>query len=178
MFKLRNVYILCTKWANFKFDACYISQNSWDGACLPWCCIFSSFQNSLKPSGNRGYEFLEFGCWNLFPFLPDVGFHLPKSSWSSLMYFSTNDEANVLYRWNIWTVCQFSTQTLLLWSHAVVIATQGLPWNRFRLEGSLFCSKNLIYLSAFIVPFQTCKLPIPYELIHPHTIRDTEVLLN
>ncbi len=39
------------------------------GACLPWCSISSSFQNSLKMSGHRGYEFLEFWCWNLVPFL-------------------------------------------------------------------------------------------------------------
>ncbi len=54
------------------------------GACLPWCSIFSSFQNSLKTSGHRGYGFLEFWCWNLVPFLPDIGFQLLKSSWSSL----------------------------------------------------------------------------------------------
>ncbi len=29
-------------------------------ACLPWCSISSSFQNNLKTSGHRGYEFLEF----------------------------------------------------------------------------------------------------------------------
>ncbi len=56
------------------------------GACLPWCSISSSFQNSLKTFGHRGYEFLEFGCWNLVPFLPDIGFQLLKSSWSSLTY--------------------------------------------------------------------------------------------
>ncbi len=78
---------------------------------------------------------------------------------------------------------QFSTRTLLLWSHAVVIAavcgfalscwnTQGLPWNRHRVEGSICCSKTFTYLSAFIVPSKTCKLLIPYALMHPHTIRD------
>ncbi len=78
---------------------------------------------------------------------------------------------------------QFSTQTLLLWSHAVVIAAvcgfvlscwnrQGLPWNGRRLEGSICCSKTFIYLSAFTVPSKTCKLPIPYAFMHPHTIRD------
>ncbi len=46
------------------------------GACLPWCSISSSFQNSLKTSGHQGYEFLEFLCWNLVPFLPDIGFQL------------------------------------------------------------------------------------------------------
>ncbi len=30
------------------------------GACLPWCSISSSFQNSLKMSGHRRYAFLEF----------------------------------------------------------------------------------------------------------------------
>ncbi len=68
---------------------------------------------------------------------------------------------------------KFITQTLLLQSHAVVIAavcgfalscwnTQGLSWNRCRLEGSICCSKTFIYLSAFIVPYKTCKVPIPY----------------
>ncbi len=66
------------------------------GACLPWCSISSSFQNSLKTSGHQGYEFLEF--WYLVPFLPDIGFQLQKSSWSSLTYFSFNDVSNVLYR--------------------------------------------------------------------------------
>ncbi len=70
------------------------------GACLPWCSISSSFQNSLKTSGHRGNEFR---CWNLVPFLPDIGFQLLKSLWSSLTYFSFNDAPNVLYRWKIWT---------------------------------------------------------------------------
>ncbi len=72
------------------------------GACLPWYSISSSFQNSLKTSGHRGYEFLEFWCWNLVPFLPDIGFQLLKSLWSSLTYFLFNDAPNVLYRRKIW----------------------------------------------------------------------------
>ncbi len=71
---------------------------------------------------------------------------------------------------------QFSTRTLLLWSHAVVIAAVcGFAlscWNTRRLEGSICYSKTFIYLSAFIVPSKTCKLPIPYAHMHPHTIRD------
>ncbi len=154
------------------------------GACLTWCSISSSFQNSLNKSGHRGYEFLEFCCWNLVPFLPDIGFQLLKSSWSSLKYFLFNNAPNVLYRWKIWTAGRLiQHRTLILRSHAVVMAavcgfalscwnTQGLPWNRRRLEGSICCSKTFIYLSAFIVPSKTCKLPIPYALMHPHTIRD------
>ncbi len=56
------------------------------GACLPWCSI-SSFQNSLKTSGHRGFEFLEFWWWNLVPFLPDIGFQMLQSFWSPLTYF-------------------------------------------------------------------------------------------
>ncbi len=72
---------------------------------------------------------------------------------------------------------QFSTRTLLLWSHAVVIAAVcGFAlscWNRCSLEGSIYCSKTFILnLSAFIVPSKTYKLPIPYALLHPHTIID------
>ncbi len=68
------------------------------GTCLPWCSISSSFQNSLKTSGHRGYEFLEFWCWILVPFLPGISFQLLKSLWSSLTYFLFNDVPNVLYR--------------------------------------------------------------------------------
>ncbi len=57
------------------------------GACLPWCSISSSFQNSLKISGHRVYECLEFWCWNLVPFLPDIGFQLLKSLWSYVTCF-------------------------------------------------------------------------------------------
>ncbi len=75
---------------------------------------------------------------------------------------------------------QFSTQTLLLRSHVVVIATVfgfalkywwNTCWNTHCLEGGICSSKTFIYLSSFIVPSK-CKLPIPYALIHPHTIRD------
>ncbi len=95
-----------------------------------------------------------------------------------LWHFSINDAPNVLYRWRIWTAgSQFGTRTLLLWSHAVVIAVVcGFAlscWNTRHLEGSICCSKTFIYVSAFIVPSKTCKLPIPYGLVHPHTIRDS-----
>ncbi len=76
----------------------------------------------------------------------------------------------------------FSTW-ILLRSHDVVIDAvcglalscwkmQGLPWKRRRLDGSIWCSRTWIYLSALMVPFQMCKLPIPHALMQPHTIRD------
>ncbi len=153
------------------------------GACLPWCSISSSFQTSLKTSGHRGYAFLEFWCWNLVPFLPDIGscWRVRGHPWHVFrlimrQMFSTGEISGL-------QAGQFSTRTLLLWSYAVLIATvcgfalscwntQGLPWNRHHLEGSICCSKTFIYLSAFIMPSKTCKLPIPYAFIHPHTIRD------
>ncbi len=68
------------------------------GACLPWCSISSSFKNSLKTSGH-----LHLDSFGVVPYLPDIGFQLLKSSWSSLTYFSFNDAPNVLYRVKIWT---------------------------------------------------------------------------
>ncbi len=140
------------------------------GECLAWCSISSSFQNSLKTSGHRGYDFLKCWGWNLVPLLPDICFQLLKSLWSSLAYFLYNDGPNVLYRWKIWTTgSQFSTQTLLLRSHAVVIAAVcdfALScWNTRHLEGSICCSKTFIYLPALLGPSKTRKLPIPYALI-------------
>ncbi len=139
------------------------------GACLPWCSISSSFKNSLKTSGHRGYEFLEFWCWNLVPFLPDIGFQLLKSSWSSLTYFSFNDVPNVLYRWKIWTAGRpiqhpdsSTTKPCCCNSCSMWFALSF--WNTRRLEGSICCSKTFIYLSAFIVSSKTCKLPISYAL--------------
>ncbi len=172
MFKLRNFSILCTKWAHFKFGACYTGLKIvGTGACLPCCSISSSFQNSLKTYAHRGYEFLELWCWNLVPFLPGLGFQLLKSLWSSLTYFSFNDAPNVLYRWKIWTAGRPIQQPDSSTTNAVVIAAVcGFAlscWNTRRLEGSICCSKTFIYLSAFIVPSKTCKLPILYALMHP-----------
>ncbi len=148
------------------------------GASLPWCSISSSFQNSLKTSGHHGYEFLEFWSWNLVPFLPDIGFQLLKSSWSSLTYFSFTDAPNVLYRWTIWTAGRpiqhpdSSTTKPCCCNSSAVCGFALFCWNTRRLEESICCSKTFIYLSAFIVPSKTCKLPIPYALKQPHTIRD------
>ncbi len=126
------------------------------GACLPWCSISSSFQNSLKTSGHRGYEFLEFCCWNLVPFLPGIGFQLLKSSWSSLTYFSFNDAPNVLYRWKIWTA--------------------GRPIQHLDSSTTKPCCCNScsMWFSIVLLKYTrpACKLPIPYALMHPHTIRD------
>ncbi len=142
--------------------------------------ISSSFQKSLKTSRHRGYEFLEFWFWNLVTFLPDIGFQLLKFRLKAefgwvcgrlwhifcLMMrqmFSLGERSGL-------QAGQFRTRTLLLWSHAVLIAAAvcGFAlscWNTRCLEGSICCSKTFIYLSAFIVPSKTCKLPIPYALM-------------
>ncbi len=85
--------------------------------------------------------------------------------------FSFNDAPNVLYRWNIWTAGQFSSQTLLLRSHAVVIAAVCgfyIVLLKYTSSGGwcICCSKTFIYLSAFWVPSKSCKLPILYTLMH------------
>ncbi len=150
------------------------------GACLPWCSI--SFKNSLNTSGHWSYEFVEFWCWNLVPFLPDIGFQLPKSLWSSFKYLSFNDAPNVLYKWKIWTegrqiqhpdssTTKPCCNSCSMWfCIALLKYTRKYTWNRCRLKGSICCSKTFIYLSAFIVSSKTCKLPILYAIMHPHTI--------
>ncbi len=167
MFKLRNFKIVCTKWPSNLMPNTGLKIVG-TGACLPSCSISSSFQNSLKTFGHRVYEFLE--CCNLVPFLPDIGFQLL----SSLTYFLFYDAPNILYRWKLWTA-----GTLLLWSHAVVIAAVcGFAlsfWNTCHLEGSICCSQTFIYRPAFKMPSKTCKLPIPYALINPMNSYNTIV---
>ncbi len=122
---------------------------------LPWCSISSSFQNSLRDVwASRlwvsGVLVLEFG-----PILPWYRFPAAAEFCGRLMTYFLLDAPNVLYRWKIWLQAgQFSTWTLLLRSHAVVIAavcsfalscwnTQGLPWNTRHLEGSICCNLTL-----------------------------------
>ncbi len=154
------------------------------GACLPWCSISSSFQKQFEDVWESrlwvsGVLVLEFGpilAWYRFPAAEEFVVVFWRIFHLMIKMFSIGERSGL-------QAGQFSTRTLLLWSHAVVIAavcgfalscwnTQGLPWNRRHLEGSICCFKTFIYLSAFIVPSKTCKLSIPYALMHPHTIRD------
>ncbi len=154
------------------------------GACLPWCSI-SSFQNSLKTSGHQGYEFLEFwsfGIWSHSCLIEVSSCWRVRGHLWRIFSLMVHQMFSIGVRSGL-QAGQFSTRTLLIRSHAVVIAavcgfalscwtTQVLPWNRRHLEGSICCSKIFINISAFIVPSKTRKLPIPYALMHPHTIRD------
>ncbi len=146
------------------------------GSCLPWCGISSSFQNSLKTSGHRGYEFLEFWCWNLVPFVPDISFQLLKSSWLSLTYFLFNDAPNVLYRGKIWTtgrpIQHPDSSTTKPWccnSCSMWFCIVLLKYTSSGGEHMLLLNR---YLSFSIVPSKTCKLPILYALMHPIPSRD------
>ncbi len=139
------------------------------GACLPWCSISSSFQNSLKTSGHHGlWSFL---VLVLVPFLPDIGFELLE------LYILFNDAPNVLYRWKIWTSGRpiqhpnsSTTKPCCCNSCSMWFCIVLLKYTSS--EGDHMCSKTFIYLSAFIVPTKTCKLSITYALMHPHTIKD------
>ncbi len=89
-----------------------------------------------------------------------------------MAYFSFNDAPNVCFMWKIWTAGR-SVQhpdsatmkpsccnSCSMWFCIVLLKYT-------RLEGSICCSNTFIYLSAFIVPSKTCKLPIPYAIMHP-----------
>ncbi len=143
MFKLRNFTILCTKWAQNEGRG-----HVYHGVASP--LLFKIVWRRL------GIEVMSFWslCWNLVPFLSDIGFQLLKSLWSSLMYFYHLDSS---------TTKPCCCNSCSMWFCIVL-----LKYTR-HLEGSIFCSKTFIYLSAFIVPSKTCKLPIPYALMHPHT---------
>ncbi len=144
------------------------------GACLPWCSISSYFQNSLKTSGHWNYEFLEFWCWNLVPFLPGIGFQLLKSLWS---YFYFNDAPNIFYWCKIWTASRpiqhpdsSSMKPCCCISCSMWFCIVLLKYTRPSLKwtssgGNICCSKTFIYLSAYIVPSKKCKLPILYTFM-------------
>ncbi len=80
-------------------------------------CIFSfSSQTSLKTSG---HEFLEFWCWNLVPFLPDIGF--PAANEFNIFRLMMCQMFSIVERSEL-QAGQFSRWTLLTQSRAVVIA--------------------------------------------------------
>ncbi len=89
--------ICCSK--TFIYLSAFIEPSKTCKLPIPSCSLL------FTSSGHRGYEFLEFWCWNLVPFLPDIGFQLLKILWSSWMFFFClfNYAPNVLYRWKIWT---------------------------------------------------------------------------
>ncbi len=134
------------------------------GACLPSPLLFKTVWRRLGIEVMSLWSF-GFGIWSHSCL---IGFQLLKSSWSSLTYLTMHQMFSIGKR-SGQKAGQFSTRTLLLWSHAVAIAAVcGFAlscWNRRHLEGSICCSKAFIYLSAFIVPSKTCKLPIPYALM-------------
>ncbi len=149
---MRNCKIVCTKLAHFKFDAAtglkiVALGHVYHGVVSPllFKTVWRHLGIELWVSGGL---VLEFG-----PFLPDIGFQLLvifDLFFCLMMFkkFSIGERSGL-------QAGQFSTRTLLLRSHAVVIAavcgfvlpcwnTQGLPWKRRRLERSICCSKIYI----------------------------------
>ncbi len=175
--------MLCTKWAHFKCDACYRSHNSRDGGMFTMVLSPLFFKTIWRCLGIKVMSFWSFGgpilAWYRFPAAEEfvVVFDV---------FFITMRQMFPLGEISGLQASQFSTRTLLLQSHAVVTAavcgftlscwnTQGIPWNRRRLEGSICCSKTFIYLSEFIVPSKTC-CPCRMYLCTKHTIRDAGLL--
>ncbi len=75
MFKLRNSKMLCTKWAHFKYDARYRSQNSWHGGMFTMVQHLLFFLKQFEDVWSSrlcfsGVLLLEFGpilAWYRFP---------------------------------------------------------------------------------------------------------------
>ncbi len=80
--------------------------------------------------------------------------HLVKTCFVSQIFFWANIEMHDM--WSGLQAGQFSTRTLLLRSHAFLIAAVwGFAlscWNTCHLEGSICCTKTFIYLSALCLP--------------------------
>ncbi len=83
--------------------------------------ISSSFQNSLKTSGHRCYEFLEFWCRKLLSFLPDYRF--PASGEFVVIFdvFLFNDAPNILYRRNVLDSRQANSAHRLFYYKAILL---------------------------------------------------------
>ncbi len=163
MFKLRNFTILCSKWASFKWMPATGLKIIGTGHVYHGIASPLLFKNSLKMSGHRGYEFLEFLllefgpilAWYRFPAAEEVCGHL----WCIFrlmmrQMFSIGERSGL-------QAGQFSTRTLLLRSHAVVIAAVcGFAlscWNRRHLEGSICCSKNVYIPFSIHSAFQNMQ---------------------
>ncbi len=127
------------------------------GECLAWCSISSSFQNSFQDVwASRLWVsgvLVEFGpilAWYRFLAAEELSLMYLRLMMSQM--FSIGERSGL-------HAGQFSTRTLLLRSHTVVIAAVcGFVlsfWHTRHLEGSICCSKSFIYLSAFIVPSKT-----------------------
>ncbi len=150
--------------SSFQIWCCYRSQNSWDGGMLPSSLFFSK---QFEDIWAWGYEFWSFGfgIWSHFAW---YRFQLLKNLWLSLTYLNA---PNVLYRKDLdWRQAN-SAPGLSYYEAMLIAAVCGFAlscWNRRHLEGSICCSKAFIYLSVFIVPYKTCKLPIPYALMQPY----------
>ncbi len=86
-------------------------------------------------------------------------------------------------RWKIWTAgwpFQYpdpSTQPWCcnwcsMWSGIVMLENARSSLKETTSGWEHMFSRTWIYLSALMVPFQMCKLPMPHALMQPHTIRD------
>ncbi len=158
---------------SFKFDACYRSQIVGTGAVYHSVASPLLFQTVWRRLGIEVMSFLEFGVgiWS-----PILGLIQVSSCWRvrgrlwhifrlmMIQMFSIGERSGL-------QAGQFSTWTLLLPkpcccnSCSMWFSIKDVVW-------SICCSKTFIYLSACIVPSRTCKLPIPFAIMHPHTIRD------
>ncbi len=135
MFKLRNVKILCTKWAHFKLYACYRSRNS-----LPWCSISSSFQNSLNTVCSETKQFCCGFDWNFFRELEQS--ILYYKLWTlCLLHSMKNFHADVMFTCGCEHKCTVKTDRLRdevcsIWNKSV--QTDQHLTSKYREQGRIF----------------------------------------
>ncbi len=166
MFKLRHFYILCTKLAHFKCDACYRSQNSWDGrtfTMVQHLLFYSEQFEDVWPS-RLWVLVLEFGpilAWYRFPAVEEFVVVWRIFCLMMPQMFSIGERSGQ-------QAGQCSTQTFLLQSHAVVIAAEcSFALSYWNTSGSLYTFQHSYCLPKHAsCPYRIhlCT-PIPSEML-------------
>ncbi len=120
-------------------------------------CSIYSFQNSLKTSGHRGYELMEFWCWNLIPFFIKVCTYAPPYhqrrwlfNWTLITHgkvfllFSPEDTASVISNKNV----KFGLLELIEHFYTLKQSILNEPWPTGHDSASGPCSHMVLFLYA------------------------------
>ncbi len=167
--------MLCTKLAHFKFDACYRSQNSWEGR-----HVFNHvFHGVLSPLHFKtvwrrlGIEVMSFWSFGVRIWSHSCLIYIFPSAEEFVVIFDVflfNDVPNVLYRWKIWNagrpiqhpdssttkhlhgVCDFQ-QECQIWARLTIepfsTSKQSIlnePWHKGHDGASVSCSHMASFL--------------------------------
>lgn len=157
------------------------SKQIW--ACLPLCYVtftFNNIQQTIRKYGNYIH------IYNIYVFIKVTKLY---NSCLTGQGFGLHNAQNIFNSWQVWTALRpiqypqslttkpCSCDTYRMWLGIVLLKKEWTSLKRQTayVENSICCSKNLYVPLALKVPSQTCLLPMPWALTHPHTIRDASI---